>query len=63
MSVFWNRYQYFQEIFTDIWPAADIWLATDTNISKFAYQYFYQYFFNEVVWLKLVQIAYSPDLG
>jgi len=34
-------------------------LATDTDIPKFAYRYFCQYF-NKVFWLKLERIAYSP---
>jgi len=41
----------------EIWPAANIRLATDTDIPKFAYRYF-----NKVFWLKLVWIAYSLDL-
>jgi len=48
---FWNPYWYFQNFFTDNQ------LATDTNIPKFAKRYF-----NKAFWLKLVQIAYSPDL-
>jgi len=28
----------FSNFFTDIWPAADIRLATDTDIPKFAYR-------------------------
>jgi len=47
----------FKKIFTDIWPAADIRLATHTDIPKLAYRCF-----NKVLWLKLVRIAYSPDL-
>jgi len=47
----------FKKIFTDIWPVANIQLATDTDISKFASRYF-----NKVFWLKLVWIVYHPDL-
>jgi len=47
--------------FTDIWPAVDIRLATDTDISKFAYGHFSRYF-NKEFWLKLVRICYSPDV-
>jgi len=39
----------FKNFFTDIWPSADIRLATDTDVSKFAYRYF-----NKVFWLKLM---------
>jgi len=42
--------------FTDIWPAADIRLATETDIPKFAYRYIYRYF-NKVFWLILVWTA------
>jgi len=56
----WNRYRYFQKIFTYIWPIANIWLATDTDIPKFDYRYIFRYFNNyKVFWLKLVWIAYS----
>jgi len=51
----------FKKIFTDIWPNSDIRLATITDIQKFAYWYFFRYF-NQAFWLKLVWIAYSPDL-
>jgi len=34
----------FKKFFTNICPAADIRLATDTDIPKFAYRYFCQYF-------------------
>jgi len=40
---FWNRYRYFQILFTDVWPVADIRLATDTDILKLAYQYIFRY--------------------
>jgi len=51
----------FKNIFTDIWPAADIRLATDTDIPKFAYRCFCRYF-DKAVWLELVWIACSPEL-
>jgi len=38
----------FKKFFTDIWPAVDIRLATDTDIPKFAYRYL-----NKVFWLIL----------
>jgi len=44
----------FSIFLTDIWPVANILLTTDTDILKFAYRYF-----NKVVWLKLVGIAYT----
>jgi len=47
--------------FTDTWPTADIRMATDTDISNFAYRYICRYF-NKKFWLKLMWIAYSPDL-
>jgi len=40
----------FKKIFTDIWPVANIRLATDTDIPKFAYRYN----FNEAFGLKLM---------
>jgi len=43
----------FSIFFPNICQAADIRMATDTDIPKFAYRYIYQYF-NEVCWLKLV---------
>jgi len=52
----------FKKIFIDIWPVADIRLATNTNISKFAFRYNCQYF-NKAFWLKLVYITYNPDLA
>jgi len=36
-------------------------LSTDSDISKFAYRYICRYF-NKAFLLKLVWIAYSPDL-
>jgi len=47
--------------FTDIWTVADILLTTDTDILKFASRYIYRYF-NEVFWLKLVEIAYTSSV-
>jgi len=56
--IFLKSISIFSKNFTDIWPAAaDIRLATDTGILKFAYRYF-----NKVFWLKLVWIAHSFDL-
>jgi len=55
-----DRYFFETDIFnffTEIWPAADIRLATDTDIPKFAYRYF-----NKVFWYKLVWIARIFDL-
>jgi len=49
------------EYFTNIWTDADIRLATDTDIPKFAHRYVCRNF-NKVFWLKLVRIAYSPGL-
>jgi len=43
----------FKIFFTDICPAANIRLATDTNVPKFAYRYIYRYF-KKVFWFKLV---------
>jgi len=40
----------FSNFFTDIWPAADIRMATDTDILKFACRYICRYF-NKVFWL------------
>jgi len=61
-----DRYHFFDtdilKIFsTDIWPVPDFRLATDTDISKFAYRYVRRYF-NKVFWLKLLWIDYRPDL-
>jgi len=57
MSFLETDTDYFQKIFSNVWPAADIGLATNTDIPKFTYRYFIKVF-----WLKLVRIAYSPDL-
>jgi len=61
-----DRYRFFETVtdifkkkFTDIWPAADIRVATD--IPKLAYRYFRRYF-NKVFWFKFVRIAYNPGL-
>jgi len=40
---------------------ADILLAADIDILKFAYQYICRYF-NKIFWPKLVWIVFSPDL-
>jgi len=58
ISLFLKPTQIFSILFlTDIWPSADIRLATDTDIPKFVYRYF-----NEVFRLKLTRIAYSLNL-
>jgi len=44
--------------FTDIWPVVNILLTTDTDIPKFAYRFICRYF-NKVLLLKLVGIAYK----
>jgi len=44
--------------FIDIWPAADIRLATDTDILKFAYRYF-----KKVFWIKLCGLLTAPTYG
>jgi len=49
-----DRYHFFETV-TDICPVANIRLATDTDIPKFAYRYICRY-------KKLFRIAYSPDL-
>jgi len=49
----------FPPIFAQLYT--DIRLANDTDIPKFANRYIYQYF-NKLFWLKLMWIAYSPDL-
>jgi len=40
----------FKTFFTDIRPVADIRLAIDTDIPKFAYRYTCRYF-NKIFWL------------
>jgi len=55
-----DRYHFLKPIFSifslDIWPVADIRLAIDTDIPKFAYQYTFRYF-NKIFWLKSMWIA------
>jgi len=51
----------FKTFFTDIWPVTDIRLTTDTDVSKFAHRCICRYL-KKIFWLKLVWIAYSPDL-
>jgi len=43
ISFFWKTDTDISIFFTDIWPAADIRLVTDTDIPKFAYRYIFRY--------------------